>query len=293
MTKSMTGYGRAEFSVGEDNFVVELKSLNHRYLEVNSRIPDRFFSQDIKIREFIKSKFSRGAFSVNISKSGRLSTDAVVNLDLAKSYIDASLEIKHKLGLEGDLDINSIMKLRDILISSSVGEVDSKKDWQALAGALEASASDLRELREKEGAKLKKDIIERLVNVSKQSKLIDYMTESDVDSYRLKITERIKGLIGEFTGDELDEKRIITEAALLAEKTNITEEVVRLGIHIEKMKEFLNEEPSGRKCDFLCQELLREINTVGSKTDRAEVTSIVVGVKGELEKIREQVQNIE
>ncbi len=294
MTQSMTGYGRSEFSLGEDSFTVELKSLNHRYLEINNRSPERFFSQDIKIREFIKSRFARGAFSVNISSVKKQSSETQINLPLAKSYIDASLEIKNTFGLEGELDVGSIMRLKDILSPVTAAESGREKDWEGLKAALDSACCELSQMREKEGAKLNSDITGRLDEVLGQSRKIESMTDGDVDSYRVKITERIKDLIGEFTGQELDEKRIITEAALLAEKTNITEEIVRFGIHIEKMKEFLTSNgPIGRKCDFLCQELLREVNTIGSKTDRAEVTAIVVEVKGELEKIREQVQNIE
>lgn len=290
MTQSMTGYSRSELTLGDDTFIVEVKSLNHRYLEINNRSPERFFPQDIKIREFIKSKFARGAFSVNISFSKKQDSNIKVNLPLAKSYIDASLEIKKNLGLEGELTIESIMRLKDILSGSDSSESDIGKDWEGLKTALDSACSELTTMRETEGGKLKSDIIERLDTVLGFSSKVETMTDGAVDKYMVKITDRIK----ELTSVDPDDQRIITEAALLADKTSITEEIVRLGIHINKMKEFLNSsEPSGRKCDFLCQELLREINTVGSKTDNADVTIIVVEAKGELEKIREQVQNIE
>lgn len=290
MTQSMTGYSRSELTLGDDTFIVEVKSLNHRYLEINNRSPERFFPQDIKIREFIKSKFARGAFSVNISFSKKQDSNIKLNLPLAKSYIDASLEIKKNLGLEGELTIESIMRLKDILSGSDSSESDIAKDWEGLKTALESACSELAVMRETEGGKLKSDIIERLDTVLGFNSKVETMTDGAVDKYMVKITDRIK----ELTSVDPDDQRIITEAALLADKTSITEEIVRLGIHINKMKEFLNSsESSGRKCDFLCQELLREINTVGSKTDNADVTIIVVEAKGELEKIREQVQNIE
>lgn len=290
MTKSMTGYGRAELILEEDTFVVEVKSLNHRYLEFHNRSPERFFPQDIKIRELIKSKFSRGAFSINISSAKKHGVDIKVNLPLAKSYIDASLEIKNNLGLEGELNVQSIMRLKDILSGVSTQEANIDKDWEGLKSTLESACSELSVMREKEGEKLKADIIERLETVLGFSGDIETMTEGAVDKYMVKISDRIK----ELTSVDPDDQRIITEAAMLADKTSITEEIVRLSIHIGKMKEFLQStEPSGRKCDFLCQELLREINTIGSKTDNPEVTIIVVEAKSELEKIREQVQNIE
>lgn len=186
MNQSMTGYGRSEFTLGEDSFVVELKSLNHRYLEINNRSPERFFSQDIKIREFIKSKFARGAFSVVVSSSGKKSSEAKVNIPLAKSYIDASIEIKNTLGIEGEMDIQSIMRLKDILSTSVYSESDGKKDWEGLKAALENACLELSQMREKEGAKLNSDITERLDKVLQLSIAIESMTEGDVDSYRRK-----------------------------------------------------------------------------------------------------------
>jgi len=291
MANSMTGYGRAEFVLGEgENYTIEVKSLNHRYLEVNNRCPERFFAHDISLREFLKNKFARGAFSVNINYSKKHGEDLKVNIPLAKAYLDASLELKNSLGLDGELDIPAVMRIKDIMSGGRSDEVDTDADWKELKSALEKASNDLSVMRKKEGEKLVKDINSRLDAINDIRIKVEELSKGTVDKYRERLTQKIKDLIG----DNADEQRIINEAAVLAERTDISEEVTRLEIHIEKMKEFLLlKEPVGRKCDFLCQELLREVNTIGSKTDNIDVTSLVVEAKGEVEKVREQIQNLE
>ncbi len=307
MCKSMTGYGRAEFvietkpvvevvegleekSVFRDSFTVEVRSLNHRYLDVTLRCPERFLPLESKIREEIKRRISRGSCSVFIRPSRFEEDNLTLNVPLIRTYLEAEKELRERFGLEGRLDLNFILRLKDIFSTSSASRPDLDNDWRSLGEGLGRALDGLEEMRLIEGAALKEDLFKRLEVIEGSLDTIEARIPEVVSEYRQRLTREFK----EFIGEGMDESRIIAEAAVFADKTNIAEEVVRFTSHISQMRRYLElEEPVGRRLDFLCQELLREINTMASKSPDLQITQTSIELKGELEKIREQVQNIE
>ncbi len=288
MLKSMTGYASTDITVDGDRFTIEIKSLNHRYLDVKVRSPERFYWAEERIREEVKSKLSRGNVALFIKQT----SSAERTLKINTSYVEASMEAADKLkdlGVKGELDICYLLSQRETFLEVD-SEVDVEADWAELKKGLGEALSSVVEWREKEGAKLKSDLIEKIEIIdgfvgSVAKRVPELSTE-----YREKLTKRIKELIEK----EVDESRLLTEAAVVAERSSIDEEIVRLKSHLERFADLLGDaKPVGRKLDFLCQEILREVNTIGSKVSDVGVTETVVDMKAELEKVREQVQNIE
>jgi uncharacterized protein (TIGR00255 family) len=285
----MTGFGRAEFTIDEDVYTIEAKSLNHRYRDIKIRMPERFFPLEAKIREEIKKGFSRGSFSLYVSSVSGPVEALEVNIPLVRKYLEAEFKLKRRFGLSGKVDSPLLLQLRDILTSSR-GEEDLERDWKAFNQGLKAALNQLLEMRETEGEALKNDIGMRFVFIERFLLNIEGRLPEVLDSYRENLIEEMRGLIG----DKVDETRLLTEAALFAQRTDPSEEIVRFKSHIAKMRDYLAlSEPVGRRLDFLCQEMLREANTLASKSSDVEITQAVVEIKGELEKVREQVQNIE
>lgn len=289
MTNSMTGFGRAEFTIGEESFTVEARSLNHRYLDIKVRTPERFFLLEPRIRAEIKKRFSRGSFSLYVGTVTAPSDSAAVNVPLVRKYIDAEMELKKEFGLEGAVDIPLVLRLREIF-SSSPAEEDPEGDWNAFKAGLNSTLDKLQEMRRAEGEGLKKYILSGLELIKRTVLKIEELMPGAVERRREKLTEQIKKLVG----DKVDEARLLTESAIFSERTDASEEISRLKSHISRMGEYLElDESVGRRLDFLCQEMLREANTTASKSDDLEIIQTVVEIKGELEKVREQVQNIE
>ncbi|MCP3678571.1 MAG: YicC family protein [Deltaproteobacteria bacterium] len=291
MTKSMTGYGSGCFNAGGRSFSVEVKSVNHRYIDFSMRVPERLIpGLEGKIRAAIKAHFSRGYFSIAIYPSGAEERAVELNLDLAREYHGALVRLHDELALDGKVDLSHIISFKDIFSSpggeQSIGEEGGDA---AMVGLLQA-ITILSEMRGEEGAALSRDITGRLASLEGSAGEIEERTPMVADRYR----ERLMGRIASLEGVEFDEGRLLTEVALFAERSNITEELVRIRSHVEQFRALLKlSEPVGRRLDFLCQEIQREVNTIASKANDLEISHSVVEMKGELEKIREQVQNIE
>ncbi|SHF31552.1 YicC/YloC family endoribonuclease [Caloramator proteoclasticus] len=292
MVKSMTGYGRGYSEINNRAFTVELKSVNNRYLDINIRYPKHLMSLEDKIRKFISSYISRGKIDVYISQDRFSKDDIEVKLDenIAKAYCDAFHIMSEKLNLENDITVSRLSKFQDVLSIEKKEEV-TEEIWQVLSNALENALNMFIDMRQKEGIKLSEDLITRCDKIAELVNKIDERSDLVVEEYREKIYQRISDFLKDI---EVDEARLLNEVAFFADKCNITEEIVRLRSHVKQFKESLNsDEPIGKKLDFLVQEMNRETNTIGSKSNDLTITNIVVEIKSEIEKIREQIQNIE
>jgi len=285
----MTGYGRGEFTIGEDAFTVEVKTLNNRYIDINLRASERFFSLENRIREEVKRRFSRGSFTIYVSASGGEASKQSLNLEVAKTYLEAARTLKMKLGVTGDADVEFLLRLKDIFIAGKKTP-DADADWGAMQKGLGAALDQVDEWRGREGETLKADLLMRLKNLDVSLETVEKAAPEINERCVKKIKEAIERLIGQ----GVDEARLLTEAAICAERADVTEEVVRLKSHIGAFRLYLDSpEPGGKRLDFLCQEIGREINTIGSKAADISVTRTVIEMKNELEKIREQSQNVE
>ena len=291
MIKSMTGYGVGRVKREDGECLIEIKSLNNKYCDIN--IKNNFQSLEIeqKLEKLIKDRVLRGKVNilVKVENYGLTEEKIILNEDVADSSYKNLKALKEKYKLKDEIGIDSMLKFRDIF--TIVKEEETAKMWPLIEKTLNLALDSLLKMREKEGKALVTDIRKR---VKKIQKLIDktekYAKSSPLD-YQEKFLSKIKKLT---EGLNVDEGRIELEAAIFAEKTDITEEITRLKSHLIQFDELLNSEESvGRKMDFLTQEINREVNTIGSKTSDIEVTSLVVLVKSELEKIREQARNIE
>lgn len=289
MSDSMTGYGRASFSIKDDSFTIEVKSLNHRYLDFNIRMPDRFSFLEPKIKDEVKKRFSRGAVSVSVYYEASRTSDLKLNLPAAKAYLEAAEVLKKELGVKGDADISVLLGTKEIFLSSRK-TLDLEPAWEAMKGALAGALQEAHDWRKKEGAVLKADIIGRLKSFETRLSGI----EAEVPVIREASLKRLREEIERLVKDRVTEDRLVTEAGILAQRADVSEELARTKSHLSMFREYLEStEPVGKRLDFLCQELFREINTTASKSGSARVAQSVVEMKSELEKIREQVQNIE
>ena len=294
MVKSMTGFGRAASEEGKDKvFSVEIKSVNHRYLDINTRMPKAMIPLEEKIRRKIKEYLNRGKVDlfINYKNYGKSDSVATLNLDFAKTYVEALKVLKNEFSdLKDDLSLSLISRHPEVI---SIEEKEESLDeiWEEISNLLDISLKAMLEMREFEGDKLKEDIIlksneiENLVNrIEEKSKLI-------VENYKLKLEDRLTDILGKV---EVDENRLAMEIAIFADKAAIDEEIIRLKSHIKHLRETLElSEPIGRKLDFIMQEMNREANTIASKSTDLDITNNVIDIKNTLEKIREQVQNIE
>ncbi|MBI2411870.1 MAG: YicC family protein [Deltaproteobacteria bacterium] len=289
MAKSMTGYGRGDIQISGDAFSVEAKSLNHRFIDISLRMPERFYQFEGKIRDEIKKRFSRGAFSIFINAVSVEAPALKLNLPLAKAYMDAAEDVKKEFGLKGALDIETLFKLKDIFTVEKKDSI-AEKDWESVKKGFDEAFEKLEAWRVAEGKALKTDLLAMIDTLEGLLFNIEARAPRVLEAYR----QRLKDEMEKFLKDRVDESRILLEAAVFADRTAVSEEIVRLKSHLEMFREYLRvDEPVGKRLDFLCQEIGREINTIGSKPSDVHITQIVVEMKGEAEKIREQVQNIE
>ena len=293
LISSMTGYGLGEFENQLYRFKVEIKSVNHRYNDITVKMPRHIGYLEESIKKSIKEKISRGKVDVyiNLEYVEDSAIDVKVDIPLAKSYKSALNELVRELGLEDNIRLNNILSMSDV-VTTERKDVDEDLITQSLGNALNIALENIIHMRFIEGQELKKDILIKLDNIEENLRIIEDRAPMVVLEYRDKLKDRIKDLL---EGNiELDEDRLSNEVAFFADKSSIDEEIVRLKSHIKQFKSILDEEDSiGRKLDFLIQELNREINTIGSKANDIVIAKYVVEVKAELEKIREQVQNIE
>jgi uncharacterized protein (TIGR00255 family) len=287
----MTGYGVGRVKAEDGECLVEIKSLNNKYCDLN--IKNNFQSLEIeqKIEKLIKDRISRGKINilVKVENYGLTEEKIILNEDVADSCYKNLKALKEKYELKDEIGIDSMLKFKDIF--KIVKEEESAKIWPLVEKALNLALDSLLKMRTREGKMLIADIRKRVKKIQKLIDKIEKYSKSSLLDYKDKFLSKIKNLTD---GLNVDEGRIELEAAIFAEKTDITEEITRLKSHLIQFDELLNSEESvGRKMDFLTQEINREVNTIGSKTNDVEVTSLVVLVKSELEKIREQARNIE
>lgn len=295
MLRSMTAFGRATGSAEGKNFVCEIKSVNNRYFDCSVKLPRSYGFLEEKVISFMKgSGISRGKLDVYIGVEVTESVGAVVELDTgyAEAYVKALRKLRDTMSLSDDISTMSVAQNRDVFIVKKPEE-DIERDWEMLLPVLTEALSKYNASREKEGANLRADLIlkkEKLVSLTKK---IAEISEKNIASYRERLEARLKQTL-EGLDIQFDSNRILTECAIFADKIAIDEEMVRLSSHFTAFDEAMNgDEPVGRRLDFLLQEMNREVNTSGSKSNDAEIAALVVEAKCELEKIREQIQNLE
>lgn len=289
---SMTGYGKGIKETQERIYTLELRAVNHRFLEVKYRLPKGMLFVEEKIDKFLKANFNRGSFSVflNIENNKEYKQDFNIDFKLAEAYFKAGQNIKEHFKLSYDLSLQDIIRYPEV-ISSNDKELDDEVIWNDIKEALESACNNVKVMRENEGEKLKEFFMESLEIINANINEVDKYADFIVGEYKEKLQDRIKTLLDSVP---VNEDRIAYEVAAFADKSNITEEITRLKIHMTHFKEYFEiNEPIGRKMDFLIQEMNREINTIGSKSSSTDIAVIIVTLKSELEKIREQVQNIE
>lgn len=292
MIRSMTGYGRSRQLLDGREILVEIKSVNHRYFEFAARVPRAYGYLEEKLKSFLQGKISRGKVEISVSVYNIEGKDAQieVNRSIARGYIDALRSANETLGLADDLQLSNLLRLPDIFNVIKTVE-DEEVIWNDVKVAAEEALDNFVSMRCAEGIKMREDIESRLCCIEKLVDEVEKRSPMITEAYR----QRLYGKLCEILADKkIDEQRILTEAAVFSEKTAVDEETVRLKSHIQQFRGLLNAEESvGRKLDFLIQEFNRESNTIGSKAQDIEITKIVVELKSEIEKIREQIQNIE
>ncbi len=292
MIRSMTGYGRAEVLIDGRNILVESRSVNHRFFEFSSRVPRSYGFLENRLKNYLQGKLSRGKVDVNVSIQTVEGTNASVqvNRELAASYVQALRALQEPLGLKDDLSLSAVARFSDIFAVSKEPE-DEEKVWADVQQALEQAADRFVQMREAEGAKMKEDLAGRLNFILAAVEKVEERSPKTVEEYRARLYRKISEVL---SSAQVDEQRILTEAAIFAEKIAVAEETVRLRSHVDQFRAIMEQEgPVGRKLDFLIQEFNRETNTIGSKAQDIEIARIVVDMKSEIEKIREQIQNIE
>lgn len=293
MIISMTGFGRGEASGEGIVATVEIRSVNNRFLEVSTRMPKEFSSRENDVREILRKTLSRGKVSVNINVS-RTGTDDVsfrVDDKLAAQYKEALNEIRKSAKIKETVNLSHLLVFRDELISRGEDEDREEQNWNVISEAVRNAARNLHDMRNNEGRELAKDLRNRVNSIDGMVGQIEKLSKEQVPEERKRLRERIARL---FENDEIDEQRLEMEIVILADKLDVTEECVRYRSHSKFFVEVLKDkEPAGRRMNFLLQEIHREINTIGSKSNDSRIAHLVVKAKEELEKIREQVQNIE
>ena len=292
MIKSMTGYGRCQQLADGMNITVEIKSVNHRYFEFSSKLPRSYGFLDEKLKSFFNGKLTRGKMECYVQIEAVEEPDTVISLNhsLVKGYLDAYRELAETYGLENDVKVSDISRVSDVF-SVRKQAADEDRIWAAVQTVAEAALDGFIAMREREGARLKADVLSRLDEIIRNVEFIEERSPQTVAEYNEKLLGRLRELLGE---THIDEQRILTEAAIFADKIAVAEETVRLRSHISQLRSFLDQSDAvGKKMDFLVQELNREANTIGSKAQDVEIARRVVSIKAEIEKIREQIQNIE
>ena len=292
MIKSMTGFGRCEVQKDSRKFTVELKSVNHRYLDVNIRMPKKLNFFETAIRTLLKSYANRGKVDIFITYEDLSQTQVSVkyNAALAAEYMKYLKQMEEEFGLENDVRVSTLSRYPEVFTMEEQSE-DEEELWNGLKEALEGAFTQFVETRKTEGENLKKDIISKLDLLSEQIGFIEERSPQIVADYRAKLEDKMKELLAD---TQIEESRIASEVILFADKICTDEEVVRLKSHISHMRNTLEEKDEiGRKLDFIAQEMNREANTILSKANDIEVSDRAISLKTEIEKIREQIQNIE
>lgn len=292
MLKSMTGFGRGEGDTSLGRLTVESRSVNHRYCDISIKLPKRIASFENRIKEIIRSQVARGKvdLSLRFENHGDEKVQLSVDFQLAEQYFRAFQSLKEALHLKDEITLALLSNARDLITAKEeTGEIEPY--WEEILPILKRSFEDMDSMKRSEGESLSKDLQQRLGRIFQQLKEIKEQFPSRLEAHQQRLHERLRSLLD---GMEVDPSRFQQEVSFLAERTDITEEIVRAESHLAQFATLLKgEEPVGRKMDFLLQEIHREVNTISAKVNDAEISQRVVEIKGELEKIREQVQNIE
>ena len=289
---SMTGYGSAKGSVEGQEITVELKSVNNRYLDCSVRLPRNFLFAEDTVKQAVSVGVSRGKVDVFVSAQASQDSGTVVsvNEELARGYRDAVARIAETLGLESGLNAFSLARFPDVLTVER-RELDKDKAAAALSEITAKAVEEFNAMREREGERLRRDMLGKLETIEGLVSVVEERSPQTVKEYRERLEARLRDILADRS---LDEQRVITEAAIFADRTAVDEETVRLRSHIAQFRTMLEEgSPIGRKMDFLVQEFNRESNTIGSKCSDASLAKVVVDLKSEIERIREQLQNVE
>ena len=292
MIKSMTGYGKSEQTIDSLNVTVEIKSVNHRYFEFSARVPREYGFLEEKLKKYCNSLITRGKVECYVSVEDLEEREMEVNVNetLAAGYVKALKELSERFGLKDDISAVTLSRYPDVITLHKASE-DEERIWNAVKTVAETTVSKFIEMRETEGSKLRGDILSRADYIIECVEFIEGRSPETVREYNEKLKQRMKELLGDAA---VDEQRLLNEAAIYADKIAVDEETVRLRSHISQLREFMNSsEAIGRKLDFLVQEINREANTIGSKAQDVDIAKKVIAIKAEVEKIREQVQNIE
>ena len=292
MLKSMTGYGKGESSTPHGSFIVEIRSVNHRYGEISVRLPRSFYALENDVKRLASAHLKRGKIDISVQWDESVAANAVPQLDMvvARGYYEAYARLAKELNLPQDAAPSYIMSLKGVM-KEIAAPIDETELQPQLLAAVQSAVAALDGMRSREGVALADDLKARRRQIAEWSALIDERTPLMVIEYRQKLKARLDQLLD---GVEMDENRLSQEVAILADRCDITEELVRLASHFNQFDEALGAaEPVGRKLDFLMQEMNREVNTIGSKSNDAAITNLVIQIKAEMEKMREQVQNVE
>ena len=290
--KSMTGYGRAKLQKESREYIVEIKSVNHKYLDMNIKLPRNFFCMEDRVRKSISNKISRGKIDVFITyiNNGIEGKNILINKDIARLYIKELEELANENNIASGLRATEISKLPEVL-NIVIDEDDEDKIWSDLNECLEEALSNFVNMRETEGERIKLDLEERLNEINENVAKIIQNSTGLIEEYVVKLRNRIKEMLDT---DIVDETRLAQEIVIYSDKISIEEEITRIKSHIEQFRTLLDEkDPIGKKADFIIQEMNRETNTMGSKSGSIDIINLVIKIKTQIEDIREQIQNIE
>ena len=292
MVRSMTGYGRNQEVLNGLSVVVELKSVNHRFYEYSSRLPRGYGFLDDKLKTHLQQRISRGKVDVfvQINALETSGSEVVVDHGLAESYLKALRELSDRYELRDDVSASALSRYPDVLTVRQA-EVDEDAVWETVRTVADGALERFVAMRELEGARMREDVLSRAATIRQAVAVVEEKSPETVRAHMEKVETRMRELLD---GVPVDEARLLNEAAVFADKVAVAEETVRLNSHLDQLEQLLNsDEAVGRKLDFLVQEINRETNTIGSKCSDLNLTRIVVDIKAEIEKIREQIQNIE
>lgn len=292
MISSMTGYGRAQEIIGNKDITVEIKGINHRFFEFNARVPRTYGYIEERIKSVLQSSISRGKVEVSVAiyNVDTPDSEVAVNVELAKNYLETLRASAAELNIADDLKLSHLLQLNDVFTIHKKAD-DEEAVLSAVEEVTRKAVNSFVAMRRTEGSKLKEDLLSRIVSIENAVGVIEEKAAQMSDDYRERLFQKLTEILHD---KNIDEQRVLTEAAIFAEKVAVDEETVRLRSHISQFRQLLEiPEPVGRKLDFLIQEFNRETNTIGSKVQNVEITKIVVDIKSDIEKIREQIQNIE
>ncbi len=292
MPKSMTGYGRSKMLFGAREITVEIRSVNHKFFEFSSRVPRQYGYIEDKLKALFSASISRGKVEayVNISTNDGSDVSVEVNTPLAENYISALRKANSTLNLTDDITLTRLFGIPDIFTVTKA-ETDENELWEEVRATAAAALEGFVDMRRREGERLKADILTKLDHIEETVAKIELRSPEVTREYRERLYQKLSDILQD---KNIDEARILTEAAIFADKTAVDEETVRLKSHVASFRELLElDEPIGKKLDFLVQEMNREVNTTGSKCSDLTITKMVVDLKSTVEKVREQIQNIE